>query len=90
MALNIKNKQVESLVEEVTAITGENKTEAVLNALLERKQKLALYIQPKSKSRRKLDFLKREIWSVIPKDQLGKALTKKAEENILGLGENGV
>ena len=90
MALNIKNKKVESLVEEVVAITGENKTEAILKALEDRKQKLALCIQPKSKTQRKQEFLQNEIWPLIPKEQMGRVLTKEQEENILGFGPEGV
>jgi antitoxin VapB len=42
MALNLENPDVERLVDEVAALTGESKTEAVRRALSERKQRLAL------------------------------------------------
>jgi antitoxin VapB len=38
VALNIKNPEVERLVSEVVAITGESKTEAVRRALAERER----------------------------------------------------
>src|SRR5687768_9890820 len=40
MALNIKNPEVEALVTEVAELTGETKTSAVRNALLERRERL--------------------------------------------------
>ncbi|MBI1989928.1 MAG: type II toxin-antitoxin system VapB family antitoxin, partial [Betaproteobacteria bacterium] len=37
MGLNIKNKDVERLIDEVTLLTGESKTEAVRRSLEERR-----------------------------------------------------
>ena len=42
MALNIKNQDVENLLDEVVQMTGESKTEAIRKALEERRQRLAL------------------------------------------------
>ena len=42
MALNIKNKDVERLLDEIVAISGEFRTEAVRQALEERRRRLAL------------------------------------------------
>ncbi len=42
MALNIKNQDVESLVEQVVQMTGESKTVAVRRALEERLKRLSL------------------------------------------------
>ena len=44
MALNIKNVEVERLVDEVTRVTGENKTVAVQRALEERRMRLVYQI----------------------------------------------
>ena len=44
MALNIKNAEVERLVEEISRLTGESKTEAVRRALEERKGRLAFRV----------------------------------------------
>ena len=41
MAVNIKNERVERLINEVAALTGESKTEAVRKALEERRDRLA-------------------------------------------------
>ena len=90
MALNIKNQKVEQLINEVIAITGENKTEAILIALRERKERLAYRISPRGRKNRKLDFLKNEIWSKVPEDELGKSMKKSEVEEILGYGETGV
>jgi antitoxin VapB len=90
MALNLKNKNVERLVEDVVALTGENKTEAIRKALEERKQRLSLQIKPHYKNQRIMEFLNREVWSIIPPQMLGHRISKKEKEKILGYGKNGV
>ena len=72
MALNIKNAEVENLIREVIALTGESKTEAVRQALLERRAKLSLQVA-ESKEARLLRFLKDEAWPQIP-EHLGKGV----------------
>jgi hypothetical protein len=42
MGMNIKNDKVERLVEELTHLTGESKTAAVLRALEERRERIVL------------------------------------------------
>lgn len=42
MAVNIKNKDVENLLNEVVQLTGESKTEAIRKVLEERRKRLAL------------------------------------------------
>lgn len=90
MSLNIKNPDVESLVDEIVRITGESKTEAIRKALDERRRRLvAQSITPRSEARL-LAFLEEEIWSQIPLELLGKPITKEEEEAILGYSEAGV
>ena len=90
MALNIKNKKVEKLIEEIVEITGENKTEAILSALTERKERLAFRIHPQSRRQRQIDFLEREIWPKVPPAELGREMSKSEIETILGFGDDGV
>ncbi len=90
MALNIKNQDVEALLNDVVKMTGESKTEAVRKALAERKQRLALRFVTPQDSDRLNTFLHEEIWSQIPADLLGTKLGKAEEEAILGFGEMGV
>jgi antitoxin VapB len=90
MALNIKNRDVEKLLDEVVIMTGESKTEAVRKALEERRQRLALRYFGRHDGERLLSFLQDEIWPQIPDDLLGTSLTKEEEENILGYGEIGI
>ena len=77
MSLNIKNKDVELLIDEVTVLTGESKKEAVRRALEERRARL----------RR---FLEAEVWPQVPASELGRKLTRQEEESILGFGDHGV
>ena len=90
MALNIKNSDVENLLDEVVHLTGESKTEAVRKALEERRQRLLLRFGDRPDATRLLAFLEGEVWPQIPADQRGKQLTKTEEEAILGYGAAGV
>jgi antitoxin VapB len=90
MSMNIKNDKVERLVEELAHMTGESKTAAILRALEERKERIALAPTGKRRLAQTLDFLEREIWPNIPRKLLGKRVTKKEREQILGYGKDGV
>jgi len=90
MALNIKNTDVEKLLDELVQLTGESKTEAVRRALTERRQHLALRFSAYHQETRLLTFLQDEIWPQIPADQRGARLPKDEEEAILGYGAYGV
>ena len=90
MALNIKNQEVEDLLEAVISITGESKTEAVRKALEERKQRLGTQFVSQPSEERLLAFLQDEIWRHIPEQLLGTTISRSEEEEILGYGEYGV
>ncbi len=90
MPLNIKNPEVERLVEEVADLTGETKTEAVRQALLERRRRLRFRVDPAGHSARVRRFLEREVWPRVPEEQRGRAPAKDEREAILGYGPEGV
>jgi antitoxin VapB len=90
MGLNIKNPQVERLAEEVARLAGESKTEAIRQALIDRLARLKYRLKPQNRSARLHAFLEREVWSRMPKDQIGRAPSKKERERILGYGKGGV
>jgi antitoxin VapB len=90
VAISIKNADVERLIAEISALTGEGKTETVRRALQERRERLAFRITNESKANRLRRFLEQEVWPVMPKEELGRTLTKEEEEAILGYGEEGV
>ena len=90
MGLNIKNPEVEKLAAEVARLAGESKTEAIRQALIDRKQKLAFQGESGSRAERMLRVLEEEIWPQIPADILGREITKQEREEILGYGPNGV
>ncbi len=89
MALNIKNAEVERLAAEVARLTGESKTEAIRRALDERKRRLKR-TAPGDRRDRVLSFLKKKVWPAIPREQLGRRLTREEEDAILGYGPQGV
>ena len=90
MALNIKNAEVERLASEVARMASETKTEAIRKALLERRGRLAARAtRPEKRLEDLREFLEREVWSKIPPDVLGKKMTKREREEILGIGPEG-
>ncbi len=90
MPLSIKNAEVERLVEEVAALTGESKTEAVRQALKERRSRLALRESAQNRAARIRRLLEDEVWPSIPADVLGTTISRDEEERILGYGDTGV
>ena len=90
MALNIKNREVERLASDVAGLTGETKTEAIRRALEERRSRLAMRVVRRNRRGEILDFLSREVWPLAGRGQLGRRLTRREEDRILGYGKDGV
>lgn len=90
MTLRIQNREIEHLVEELVKITGETQDEAVLKALEERHQRIAVQQSRQIDEQRLMAFLEREVWARIPSELIGTRLTKEEEEQILGFGSNGI
>ena len=89
MALNIKNADVERLAADVARLTGESKTEAIRRALEERRRRLT-HRAFEERRHRVLRFLEKRVWPTIPKNQKGRHLTRREEDEILGYGPEGV
>ncbi len=90
MPLNIKNPEVERLIDEIADLTGETKTEAVRKALEERRARLSYRISANNRGARLRRFLELEVWPQIPRRELGRSLSRLEEERILGYGKEGV
>lgn len=90
MALNIKNPEVEKLAEDVARLARETKTEAIRRALLERKQKLELRAEPQGRGSRGLAYLRTEVWPFLGTEERGRTISGDEEEEMLGLGPDGV
>lgn len=88
MALNIKNPEVERLAAEVARLTGSSKTEAIRQALLDRRERVAVLSSVESREESLLRFLRTRVWPQIP-ESAKRRLTKEEEEAILGYGEFG-
>jgi antitoxin VapB len=89
MALNLKNDEVERLAAEVAGMTGESKTEAIRVALHERQQRLRGRTIEQRRER-VLKFLEKKIWATLPEGERGRRLTHAEEDEILGIGPDGV
>ena len=93
MALNIMDVEVESLANEVAVLAHETETEAIKQALVERRARL----QPKAggptgipEGRKNLrEFFEKEVWPLMPASELGRTITREEEDEILGYGPNG-
>ena len=90
MPLNIKNADVERLVNEVARLAGETKTEAVRRALAERRERLSLRVVRQERAAHLREFLENEVWPRVPRGQLGRRLSRRKEDEILGYGPRGV
>ena len=90
MPLNIKNARVEQLVDEVARLAGESKTEAVRRALEERRERLTLRVVQLDREERLREFLERQVWPRVPRKHLGRRLTRREEDAVLGYGPRGV
>jgi len=90
MALSIKDPEAERLAAEVAAMTGESKTRAIRVALEERKQRLAMRIVRRDRGQALRRFLAEEVWPKVPAKALGRRVTRREREAILGYGPEGV
>ena len=89
MALNLKNPEVDALATEVAVLAKESKTEAVRQALLERKARLIAVYVPQKRSERAASIL-REFRATLSDAVRGKRLSREEEDDILGFGPGGV
>ena len=76
MALNIKNAEVERLAAEIARATGESKTEAIRQSLLERKNRLEI-LSPQERWEQIRDDLEQNVWSKLPPEVRGKRIPKE-------------
>jgi len=82
MALNIRNAEAERLASDLARLTGETKTEAVTRALRDRLARLA--------RERSNQSLADELDAIGDHCSSLPLLDDRSEEEILGIGENGI
>jgi len=70
-------------------VAGETKTGAIRRALLDRKARLAETEPTPEHVDGFQVFLEREVWPIVPADQIGRRLTRSEEDEILGYEEHG-
>jgi antitoxin VapB len=88
MALNIKDEEAVRLAGEVARLAGESKTRAVKVALDERRERLTLARGDRGAELRR--FLEQEVWTQVPREALGRPLSRAERETVLGYGPEGV
>jgi antitoxin VapB len=89
MALNLKNPEVERLAAEVASLAGESKTEAIRQALLDRKARLSARADSPRSTARLLEYLERSVWPQVVPEAFGRPISKQEEDDILGYGPDG-
>ncbi len=90
MALNIKSERVERLLADVTAMTGETKTEAVRRALIERRDRLLQARRYEDPAARLWRVMEREVWPTVPALIINQPVSRADEDALLGYGPDGV
>ncbi|MCU1325508.1 MAG: Rv0623 family protein transcription factor [Bryobacterales bacterium] len=88
MALNIKNAEVEQLADELARFSNTTKTEAIRQALLERKERTSAFATHSGREQRLRQFLETRVWPTIPA-QARRPWTRDEEDAALGYGESG-
>ena len=78
------------LASEVARLAHETKTEAIRQALTERKVRLQAGGGRLNRKESLLQFLERDVWPLVPPGELGWVLTREEEDDILGFGPDGV
>ncbi len=89
MGLNIKNPEVEQLAAEVALLAHETKTEAIRKALMERRTRLRVGSAKPAAHKGLRAYMEKSVWPKIPETELGRALTREEEDEILGYGPEG-
>ena len=86
MALNIKNKEVEKIAEEVSKMTGKSMTRSVLIALQEYKDRLRGNAVRRRRLRSVVEFLEEEVWTTANVRSKQRTMS---EDELLGYGKGG-
>ena len=89
MALNIKNIDVERLAGEVASLAHETKTQAIKQALVERRTRLRARAGKPGGRTSLLKYLEQNVWPMMPPGELGRAMSREEEDRILGYGPEG-
>jgi antitoxin VapB len=91
MTLSIEDKETEALVARIVELTGETETAIVRKGARQRLDRIAAEPKPgpKMTAEELHHWLETEVWPRVPKDVLGKKITKAEREEILGYGPGG-
>ena len=74
---------------QASRLAGETKTESIRKALEERLARLRQRVVKRDREAEVLRYLEREVWPSVPRGVLGRRLTRREEDQILGYGKEG-
>ncbi len=89
MALKIKNIEVERLATEVASLANETKTEAIRRALVERRARLQARACKAGGRKGLQEYLEQHVWPTMPVSELGRVMSRREEDEIVGYGLQG-
>lgn len=90
MALD-KDTETEKLAAEIAEMTGKTEAEAVREALREKKERLEIRSVPGKPQRDLREFFEKEIWPLLPEEELDQPpMSKKEVEDLLSYEEDGL
>jgi antitoxin VapB len=88
MSLHIKDTETEKLAAEIAEMTGDTKAGAVREALREKKKRLEMRSGRQSPNRGLREFFEKEVWPLLPEEELDQPpMSKKEVEQLLGYEE---
>ncbi|HEX4109165.1 MAG TPA: type II toxin-antitoxin system VapB family antitoxin [Solirubrobacteraceae bacterium] len=90
MALHVRDPVIDELVSKLVAVTGETKTAAVRQALIERCERVQAQGLSHDRAAHILGVLEQEIWPALGIEDTQMPFTKAEREEILGYGPGGV
>ena len=84
------HRQTASVTTRWSQAAGESKTETIKRALLERRERVGLGLARGNREKQVLEFLREEVWPLVPEGEMGRCWSKGEEEAVLGYGEQGI
>jgi antitoxin VapB len=87
VAMSIKNRELEQLAHQLSRLMNSSKTEAIRQALKEKKERLDA-TQGLDRKQRLLSYLENRVWPSLPKGA-SRRWTKAQEARALGYGKQG-
>lgn len=81
-----EHEEIERLIEQLAALTGEKREEVMRRALAERIARIEAEAERRKRLAHLWRYLEDEVWPNLPAGERGRVLTREEEDRILGYG----